>query len=177
MEHICDILSSYMTIGDVTRLCMTSKQCYEYRKPTTTLHASLKTQNINLKPTYTWKMFIQSNRCKECGTVRSITKYKRNNLCTMCMRSLDDGCSCPGLKIKDYCICMTCARDPTNYRFLLKRNETYEFAVKHRRGLWMLKKSAFLRKLSMIRPKMITKKKEYLYSPKDVIQIATCELK
>ena len=172
MLHLIDILFSYLTVGAAARLCITCKQSYVYRYKQTTLHASLHFSNVRVTPNYTWVKYEHSSRCNECGTTRSITKFKRYNLCPVCGLSLTTPCQCPGLKLCDYHACMTCARDPGNFRYLVNRTESYPFAISHSQGRLLLKKRVFFLQLAKIKPKMLTRKMEFLYDPREILKMA-----
>lgn len=173
METVANVLFSYLNIGTTTRLCSTSKDMHLHLH-NETFHASLKYGNVHLKSNYTIDKLKKSSRCRECGTSRRITKYKRHDICRICRESIEVGCHCEGLKLMDYKVCMTCVRDETNFRFLLLRDEAYSYALRlsQRNNQFILKKSTFLKKLSCIKPIMITRKKAYLFSPRDVIALA-----
>ena len=170
MEAILCLLPSYINIGTLGRLSLTNKAFLHLLEIKEYIFASFLYSDIAFV-NYNISRFKQcKSRYRECGRTRRIDPHKLAGVCSICTTPLSQGCACPGLKMIDTRICTGCAIDDTNYHFMLQRKQIYAFVLKNSRNRQILKKTALERRLP--HPRMMTQRGNYLYSPRDIMQIA-----
>jgi hypothetical protein len=165
LASIVSCLCDHVSIATVYRFALVDKSCHILVYKSKDIQKAMCLRMGTNKSNVHSVINVQLRRCVECGVYRNLSKENLHS----CSR-----------------LCLHCARDPSNYRYLRTRNEVAEFVLQSiRRSQYRHRphqtidrtpsRSAILKRISTFSPVRKTQLGTYLFSHSDSVQLANMQ--